>query len=359
MRSTTATVALCLSTASAFQVSTHQKTFTTTKHASLLQRRRERHYRFSLSAKPNKSNNGSGPGMEDAFRQLEKLSSLDESKTSSLMAETTQSLSEQEQKKKRDAAFAKAMKELNLKDIIDDPPEVPTESEVELYKDMATELSAAASEDDLVADLKSDLDMEEVVTPTIDAKNEIFMNKAIDEALKEAKEQDGEVVEKESLLDNKEIMAEIEKIFDRANDKLLEGLEEIRSEQMLLARQSAERNAKVSQAKIEEDEQRLALAEANMKKMLERVNRETRNVEEAIADLKRAQEESEGGLDGQLSSIKSGGVVKQAALAGALLFTLRAGVDTVGFLAGDPSHAFPALLQGALAIICIVSFIFL
>jgi hypothetical protein len=128
---------------------------------------------------------------------------------------------------------------------------------------------------------------------------------------------------------------------------------------MSLAKQSAERNARASQAKIEEDEQRLAMAETNMKKMLARVNQETRNVEEAIEDLKRAQEESEGGLDGTLSSLKSGGVVKQAALAGALLFTLRAGVDTIGFLGGDPSHAFPALLQGALAIVCIVAFVFL
>lgn len=129
--------------------------------------------------------------------------------------------------------------------------------------------------------------------------------------------------------------------------------------QMSLARESAERNAKASQAKIDQEEQRLALAEANMKKMLARVNQETRNVEDAIEDLKRAQEESEGGLDGQLSSLKSGGVVKQAALAGALLFTLRAGVDIIGFLGGDSSHAFPALVQGALAILCIVGFIFL
>jgi hypothetical protein len=126
-----------------------------------------------------------------------------------------------------------------------------------------------------------------------------------------------------------------------------------------LARQSAERSAKVSQAKIQEDEQRLAFAEANMKKMLTKVNEETRNVEEAIAGLKRAQEESEGGLNGQLSSLKSGGLVKQSALAGAFLFTMRAGVDLVGYLGGDPSFAFPALLQGVLAIICIVGFIFL
>jgi hypothetical protein len=190
----------------------------------------QRQYRFALGAKSkkNKNNNGGGSGMEDAFRQLDQLSSLDNSgDAASLITEN-----EQEQKKKRDNAFAKAMKELNLKDMIDGSPAATAESEAELYKDMATELSTASSEDDLVADLKSDLDLDEVVTSTIDAKNEVFMNKAIDEALKEAKEQSDEVVEKESLLDNKEIMAEIEKIFDRANDQLLEGLEEIRAEQV-------------------------------------------------------------------------------------------------------------------------------
>jgi hypothetical protein len=125
---------------------------------------------------------------------------------------------------------------------------------------------------------------------------------------------------------------------------------------MQLARESAERNAKKSAAMIEQEEARLAVAESNMKKMLAKVNQETKNVEHAIEDLKRAQLESEGGLDGQLSNLKSGGLIKQASLAGALLFTLRAGVDTIGFVAGDPSHALPALVQGALAIVCIIAF---
>jgi hypothetical protein len=128
---------------------------------------------------------------------------------------------------------------------------------------------------------------------------------------------------------------------------------------MALARQSAERNSKASQAKIAEDEQRLALAEENMKKMLAKVSQETRNVEEAIEDLKRAQEQAEGGLDSQLSDLKTGGLVKQASLAGALLFTMRSVFETIGFVGGDPSHAMPALIQGALAIACFVAFLFL
>ncbi|KAL3941084.1 MAG: hypothetical protein SGARI_000710 [Bacillariaceae sp.] len=163
--------------------------------------------------------------MEDAFRKLEELESID----IDLGLGGDGDSQEQRQKKKRDSAFAKAMKELDLKD---SPPATP-ESQVELYKDMAEELSMAESEADLISDLKSDLDLEEVVTPSIDAKNEEFVNKAIEEALKDAKKQNSDVVEdKEAFLDNKEIMSEIEKIFDRANDQLMEGLEEIRTEQV-------------------------------------------------------------------------------------------------------------------------------
>jgi len=103
----------------------------------------------------------------------------------------------------------------------------------------------------------------------------------------------------------------------------------------------------------------MELAQGNMKKMLDRVNAETKSVENAIESLKRAQEDSDGGIDSQLVGLKSGGLVKQAALVGALLFTFRGGAETIGFVGGDPSHALPALIQGALAILCIIGFIFL
>ena len=111
--------------------------------------------------------------------------------------------------------------------------------------------------------------------------------------------------------------------------------------------------------KIEDTEKRMEVAQGNMKKMLKKVNAETKAVEDAIEDLKMAQAATEGGIDSQLVDLKSGGLIKQAALAGGLLFTLRSGAETVAFLAGDPSHAFPALIQGALAIACIIGFIFL
>jgi len=298
-----------------------------------------------------------GPGMEDAFRELEALQSLGNVKLP-------------EQGKKKDEAFASAIDSLDLKDILSEAEavaeaaDVSPESEVELYKDMASELDVASSEEDLIAaDFKNDLelaDSSEAGVPVIDTKK--FMDRAINEALLEAKDKDSSVDvddAKEAFLDNKEIMSEIEKIFDKANDDLLKELEEIRLEQATLAKEQAERNSKTSLEKIEKTEKRMEVAQGNMQKMLERVNAETKAVEDAVEDLKRAQAASDDGLASQLVGLKSGGLVKQAFLAGGLLFTLRSGAETVAFLAGDPSHVVPALVQGVLAILCIAGFVFL
>lgn len=308
---------------------------------------------------------GIGPGMEDAFKELESLQSLGDEK----LPERPSG----DKPKEKDEVFAKAIEGLDLKDILSKievesgdsaSTSMSPEAEIELYKDMASELDVASSNEDLIAaDLKNDLELaesNETGVPTVDTQK--FMDKAIREALAEAKEQDGSVDvddAKEAFLDNKEIMSEIEKIFDKANDDLLEELEEIRVEQAALAKEQAERNSKVSLERIEENERRMEMAQGNVKKMLTKVNAETKAVEDAIEDLKIAQQDSEGGIDTQLVGLKNGGLVKQAALAGSLLFTLRSGSEVVGFLAGDPSHAVPALIQGALAIACIVGFVFL
>ena len=128
---------------------------------------------------------------------------------------------------------------------------------------------------------------------------------------------------------------------------------------MQLARQDAERNSKKTQEKLAEDEQRLAIAEGNMRKMLAKVNEETRNVEEAIADLKKAQEGMDAGVEGQLSGLKSGGLVKQATLVGTVLFSFRALADGIAVAGGDATHLLPAVIQAAIAITCLVAFLFL
>lgn len=127
---------------------------------------------------------------------------------------------------------------------------------------------------------------------------------------------------------------------------------------MALAKESAERNAKKSRDKISEDEERLAAAEDNMRKMLAKVNEETNNVELAIEDLKQVQADMDGGVDDKLNSLKSGGIVKQATLVGALLFTLRSGTDAILYIGGDASHLLPAMVQAGIALVCFVAFMF-
>lgn len=128
---------------------------------------------------------------------------------------------------------------------------------------------------------------------------------------------------------------------------------------MELAKESAARNAKKSQDRIEVEQERLAAAEANMRKLLDKVNQETRNVETAIEDLRKAQTDTEGGVDDQLMSLKNGGIVKQATLVGTLLFSLRSVAEGVAYVGGDTAHLMPAVVQGAIAIVCLIAFLFL
>ena len=188
-------------------------------------------HRIRIFAEKDDGEMNFGPGMEDAFKELESLQSLGD-----------ENLPERTGKpKEKDEAFATAMEGLDLQEILSKAEVQSTktspESEVELYKDMASELDVASSEEDLIAaDFKNDLELaesNEAGVPTIDTQK--FMDKAIKEALAEAKEQDSSVnvdKEKEAFLDNKEIMSEIEKIFDKANDDLMEEIEEIRVEQV-------------------------------------------------------------------------------------------------------------------------------
>jgi hypothetical protein len=78
-----------------------------------------------------------------------------------------------------------------------------------------------------------------------------------------------------------------------------------------------------------------------------------------MTDLKKAQEDSEGGVETQLSGLKSGGIVKQTTLVGTLLFSFRSAVEGVAYFGGDASHLLPAIVQDAIAVVCLVAFLFL
>ena len=163
-------------------------------------------------------------GMEDAFRQLDELKSLDKDEVAL-----------PDRKKKQDEAFAKAMEELDLKDIAEEEP-APMESQVELYKDLASEIEST-TETDLIAGIKTALGGTPTSFPMFDPTTrdtEKFMEEALEQALEEAEKKAQIEINKDSLLDNKEIMKEIEKIFDKANTDLLAGIEEMRMEQVCI-----------------------------------------------------------------------------------------------------------------------------
>ena len=91
-----------------------------------------------------------------------------------------------------------------------------------------------------------------------------------------------------------------------------------------------------------------------MQTQLDKVARETVEVEKAVADLRAAQKELDQDF---VLKLRNGGLPKQAALVGFALFSVRSILDTLTAVAADDSAMLTsALAQGAIAIICAVIF---
>ena len=90
-----------------------------------------------------------------------------------------------------------------------------------------------------------------------------------------------------------------------------------------------------------------------MEAMLKRVNKETAEVEKAVEDLKKARDEMDSDF---ASKLRNGGIPKQAAFAGLLLFSFRSILDSLTALTGDGSTMTVALIQAAVAVVCAVVF---
>lgn len=177
------------------------------------------------------------PGMADAFRQLDALESLGSDEDAAEPAEKTQL------PPPIDSTAAS----------ISSPEDVPAteaatpEKEVQMYKEMVKELEQQ-NEDDLYSNVLSEMggtqpapppaavnpeaqsSSAEPTTTALNSDTEEFMNQALAEAMAEVKVNNPSIAD--SILDDKEIMKEIEEIFERGNEKLMESLEEIRQEQV-------------------------------------------------------------------------------------------------------------------------------
>ena len=107
---------------------------------------------------------------------------------------------------------------------------------------------------------------------------------------------------------------------------------------------------------LESEKQRISEAEASVSRLINKVAKETDSVQKAMEDLELAKNEagSGGGIENTALDLKQGGIVKQAALVGLLLFGSRAFTETI-LVVGSPygnEHFVPAVLQGAIALAC-------
>lgn len=293
-------------------------------------------------------------GMEEAFRQLESLDTLRDQK-----AESTVKLDEQSKAKlKADAAADPSLEEevKLFKGMLQDSEA----DESELYSDVMKDMGGTPKEAPPPKKEEQEIWVQESESiPRSEEDTQKFMDQAIQEALEEAKSMTPDGISKkmsDSILDDEEIMAEIEEIFEKGNEKLLAGLQEIREEQQALAKISAEQRSKVAADQMQDDDtkERLSAAEASMERQLTRVEQERAEVEKAVADLERVKAE--------LDAESSGSMFKPAALAGVLLFSVRAALDVVAFAGGGidaESHLTAALIQGTIALICAAVLFFL
>jgi hypothetical protein len=178
-----------------------------------------------------------------------------------------------------------------------------------------------------------------------------FMETALQDAMQDVQLNNPDL--SKSIMSDASLKEEIEKILEAGNEKLLASLAEIKTEQRLLA-EEARRIASNRPNPVALEAQRLLAAEASMQTILQKVTVETNQVERAVVDLKAAQAQVDNDV---ISKLRRGGLPKQAALAGTILFAVRSLVDSVTAVTTDDATALStALVQGAIAIVCAILF---
>lgn len=186
----------------------------------------------SLCAKKDDEEDDTRDGMTEAFRELEALGPLGDDDL---------------QPKSRIDDTRKGFQDVNVK--LPLKSEATPEAQVRLYKDMYTE--SEKGETELYSDLLSDMGgtpptpkpeepFEEEQVELIETLKrtpedlDMFMNSALAEALAEARSKtpDELALDAENALNDKEMMKEIEAVFEKANKELLDSIEDIRTEQV-------------------------------------------------------------------------------------------------------------------------------
>ena len=191
--------------------------------------------RYATNKDKDNDDNDLPPGMADAFRRLESLESVgdDDSKEQPKMPSKQQAAEQMKQ-------VAKSVLPANKQP-------VPLEKEAQMYQEMVKELESM-NEDQLYESILMDMGDDEptrkpkanaVVEPSpltqslpqaTGGVNDELMNQALEAAISEI-DKDYPAL-KDSILNDKELMKEIEAIFDKGNEKLMLSLEDIRKEQV-------------------------------------------------------------------------------------------------------------------------------
>lgn len=342
-------------------------------------------YHFLLLSK--KSSEGAGDnedddraGMNDAFQSLDGLSSLDlgdlkddtkkadgsDIKTDELLKTVSSAISNSgstDTSRNSDIGSSSSDEVKLYSEIYE---ELEKEGEDGIYDNIMGDMIGSTNTDDNGDRVMKDVDgigslvqEEDTLTAVeISQDTDELMKRALEEAMDEVKSKapnPGNSDLAESILDDKEMMKEINAIFDRANEKLLDGIAEIKNEQAALTEASAKSRSNL----LKDEEQRLAEAQGSVVRLVDKVKQETVEVEKAMEDLKEAQEELMKDPLMKAADLKSGGIVKQGALVGALLFSFRS-FGEVLLLAGPNGvdHGFAAAVQAGIALACAAYFVF-
>ncbi|KAL7537362.1 hypothetical protein ACHAWF_005740 [Thalassiosira exigua] len=220
--------------------------------------------------------------------------------------------------------------------------------------------TAAVSNDILTQEIEPSLSMEE------------FMSSAMQEAVEEievASEASSsppgtgrtEDIAKtaEQLLEDQELRKEIESIFDKAGEKLRLEVEAMKREQEAVTQGASKRGMEY----LESEKQRISEAEESVTRLIQKVAKETEEVQKAMVDLELAKDEASGkggggSLEDTAIDLKRGGLIKQASLVGGLLLGSRAVTETIMVL-GSPygeEHFVPAVVQAVIALACAAYF---
>ena len=214
------------------------------------------------------------------------------------------------------------------------------------------------SNDILTQDIKPSMSMDEFISTAMqEAVSEV---NEIEESYSETSPStsSGDTAEiaktAEQLLEDKELRKEIESIFDKAGEKLRLEVEAMKKEQEAVTQSASKRGLEY----LESEKQRISEAEESVSRLIQAVASRTDEVQKAMEEVEEARNEAKG--DTAVDSLKRGGIVKQAALVGGLLFGSRAFTETI-LVFNSPygnEHFVPAIVQAAITLVCVAYLFF-